>query len=254
MIQQVITATTGAASSDYVLPANVALALIQDGTARLLDLQGSFYSLSATAGTMLAATLQADTTSAAERLAARYGADPVQVRADLNSFLTDLEKERLIQHRSRPRHRRLTFTASLAVLVRLILNWPMSLPTRARLLLGLAYLSVRLCGLPALLGACQQACQKLRHRDTLSGDARLFSQMIDDVIRAHAASHPFNVECKERGLTCWLLLRKHGLPARLVVGIDLYPFASHCWCELEEQVLTDFSDRCERFTPVFVYV
>jgi len=50
-----------------------------------------------------------------------------------------------------------------------------------------------------------------------------------------------------------MLLRSAGVPAKLVVGLDLYPLAGHCWCEVGQHAFSDFPDRCESFTPVIRY-
>jgi hypothetical protein len=72
-------------------------------------------------------------------------------------------------------------------------------------------------------------------------------------VRECASRHPAGIECQERAIVCWRLLRELGLPARLIVGIDLYPFLGHCWCECEAQVVSDDAQRCYRFVPVIVY-
>ena len=76
---------------------------------------------------------------------------------------------------------------------------------------------------------------------------------IDKAVRAVAAHHPLHVECKERALSCWWLLHSADFSAQLVVGVDLFPLASHCWCEMGSFVLSDSQERCQRFTSVISY-
>lgn len=78
-------------------------------------------------------------------------------------------------------------------------------------------------------------------------------EAIDEKVRTIAAKHLLNIGCKERALCCWTLIRSYGLPVKLVLGVDLFPLASHCWCEFGSEILTDYSDRCERFTPILSY-
>jgi hypothetical protein len=76
---------------------------------------------------------------------------------------------------------------------------------------------------------------------------------IAEAVRRAAAGHLLGVSCKERSLCCWALCRTAGIPASVVLGISLFPLASHCWCETAAGCLTDFPDRCESFTPVLKY-
>lgn len=47
------------------------------------------------------------------------------------------------------------------------------------------------------------------------------------------------VLCLQRSAATTLLLRRHGLDAKLVVGAKLLPFRSHAWVELDGQVIND---------------
>lgn len=259
MIETIISAETvirGASQAEYVLAPDVVLALVRDGTGRLLDLGGCFYALSATAAAMLHEVLRDDPTSAASRLAARYRVQEQQIRGDLRQLLKDLERKGLIrrcgQGRGVDKCRRLLASLFLGPALCCIHAWPASVRGKAKALLGIAYLSLRLFGLPPTIAAWQLYHQHSRPRRG-GGDRKTEVRQVDEAVRVGAAYHFLNTECKERALCCWSLLRAQGFPARLVFGIDLYPFAGHCWCELEGQVLTDYEDRCERFTPVLTY-
>jgi hypothetical protein len=59
--------------------------------------------------------------------------------------------------------------------------------------------------------------------------------------------------CKERALCCWALARAAGLAATLVVGLQLFPLAGHCWCEVGSWTLSDDRARCDLYTPVIRY-
>jgi hypothetical protein len=77
---------------------------------------------------------------------------------------------------------------------------------------------------------------------------------IDSVVTTVMARHPFTVSCKERALCCWVLARAAGIPARIRLGVDLFPFGLHCWCEHETRIVADrFEGRCDRYTPILVY-
>jgi hypothetical protein len=259
MITAVVSAETAVlqdGSADYVLAPDVILLLVSDGTARLLDLRGNFYAISATGATMLFETLRQGTVAAAHKIAAQYDVDIHQVRGDLQAFLEGLEPERLL-HRPGPspaRHRPTSITPSLVLVpvLRCVHAWMPSVKARARALLVLAYISIRVFGLPRTLTVWRRLYHKIPHRH----DVRAVEQTaraIDGAVRAAAADHPLRLACKERALCCWALLRFEGLPATLVLGVDLFPFTSHCWCQLGSLVLSDDEDRCQRFTAVLSY-
>ncbi len=47
------------------------------------------------------------------------------------------------------------------------------------------------------------------------------------------------VLCLQRSAAATLLLRRHGLPAVLVIGAQMLPFQSHAWVEVEGAVVND---------------
>lgn len=259
MIQTIISAETtiiGDSQSEYVLAPNVVLVIVQDGTGRLLNMGGTFYALSATAAMMLNEALHADMESAVSRLATSFQIKEQRVQGDLRHFLETLEQKGVI-HRcdqvphgnNRRRHLELMF---LHFSLSCIYASPISMQGKAKALLGLAYLSLRLFDLPCTISAWQQYHQ---HKQSMIDreDRKTVIYEVDKAVRSGAAYHFLNTECKERALCCWSLLRTQGFPAQLVFGIDLYPFTGHCWCQLDGQILTDYEDRCERFTPVLTY-
>jgi len=47
------------------------------------------------------------------------------------------------------------------------------------------------------------------------------------------------VLCLQRSAATACLLRRHGIPAQLVIGIQQIPFNAHAWVEVEGQVVND---------------
>jgi hypothetical protein len=47
------------------------------------------------------------------------------------------------------------------------------------------------------------------------------------------------VLCLQRSAATTCLLRRHGIPAQLVIGIQQIPFNAHAWVEVEGQVVND---------------
>jgi hypothetical protein len=259
MIQTILSPETslrGASHPACVLAPDVTLVLVGDGTARLLDLGGNFYALSATAAAMLREALWTDLETAAARVAARYQVEEHEIQADLRALLEDLQRKGLIrrpgQARRRGACRRLLASLVLRPALCCLHAAPVSLWLKVKVLLGLAYLSLRLFGLAGTIAAWRR-CRRPGGAAAGAGEEERAVHEVDEAVRAGAAGHLFNTECKERALCCWSLLGARGLPARLVLGVDLYPFSSHCWCDVNGRVLTDDEDHCRRYTPVLTY-
>ncbi len=47
------------------------------------------------------------------------------------------------------------------------------------------------------------------------------------------------VLCLQRSAAATCLLRRHGIPAELVIGTQQVPFNAHAWVEVDGQVVTD---------------
>ena len=135
MIQSILRAEVGLAENDYLLSPNVILLLIQDGSARLLDLGGNFYAISQIGAEMLNQTLKVGTATAAVRIATEYHTELSQVQNDLHAFLHNLEEKRLISHTQQPQRAFLSkeILPSLVLIpwLRCISIWPTSLERRA---------------------------------------------------------------------------------------------------------------------------
>jgi hypothetical protein len=136
---------------------------------------------------------------------------------------------------------------------RIVFAW-IAPPLKVKLwfLLGLAWLSFRSFGWSKTIRAWRGYFDSSRHPPT----SRKMSdpKSLDEVVREVAASHILRVGCKERALCCWSLLHSAGIRGHLVIGVTLYPFAAHCWCESDSNIIGDIVVRCESFTPVLRYL
>lgn len=235
----------------YFLPPDVILLAVDDGSARLLNLAGSFHAVSAIGARMLQETLARGPDAAVTRIAQDYDVGPEQVRGDLADFLRSLEKQGLLcsPYRRLSRRRdsfglaRLVLRPSLRAAHRLL----RSPEAKGRALLALARISFALFGWTRTVAVWQDAHAHLPARQAGERDADTI-QALDRAVRAAASSHPVAVACKERALCSWSLARAAGLHASVVVGIALSPMAGHCWCEVGQQTLgEDDPERREYF-------
>ncbi len=237
-------------SGRYWLAADVVFVPVDDGSARLLNMSGSFYALSSSGAEMLRGVLDAGVRATVREIVGRYDVDPARVQSDLSDLLRKLRRARLVR------------TGELS-------SWTLRLRAGlARLAVGLVFETIPLHTAPTALMVFARMCFALfgwahtasawsrsAGRGAVHGDANDLTERLDRLdatIRNVAARLP-SVECKERALCTWFLLGRQGIPATLVVGIDLFPLAGHCWCEVGSRVLTDFEDRCEAYLPVARY-
>lgn len=61
---------------------------------------------------------------------------------------------------------------------------------------------------------------------------------------------PIAPKCLWDSLALVRFLARHDLPATLVFGVKLDPFAAHCWVQADGLLLTDSPDRVGAFTPL----
>jgi len=240
-------------AADFTLSPEVLFVEVQDGTARLLDLGGQFYALSGISTVMLRETLTHGVSAAAAQVSAQFRADPEQVKADLAAFLADLEAKGVVRRGPAPPPTRPPWASGvLRAVLAGIYRLARSPRTRAWLLLGLAQLSLRLVGWPATVAVWEQSTPKAGKSAPAEGRAA-HVRTVDETVRRVTATHLLSTGCKERSLCAWSLLRAAGMPATLLVGIALFPFEGHCWCQSGDQVLGDDPEECERYTVVARY-
>jgi hypothetical protein len=230
----------------YQLAPDVVFVLADDASARLLDLSGSFYALSATGAEMLRGVLSNGVEATILDIASQYDLDPSWVRSDLKDLLEKLERSRLVlppsSRASSSRLRPAVARAAVALMFRL--------PVRRSPVALLIF--ARLCFACFGWSDTVAAWGRMTFRDARRGYTDADLDRVDLAVRDAAARLPF-VDCKERALSAWFLLCCGGIPATLVVGIHWYPLAGHCWCEVGPRKLTDFEDRCGTYQQVARY-
>lgn len=85
-------------------------------------------------------------------------------------------------------------------------------------------------------------------RTTPSGATLALAQRF---LRARALI-PIKPVCLQDSLALYDWLAVHGARSSLVLGVQLQPFAAHCWVQLGETVLNDACDRVATYTPILV--
>jgi hypothetical protein len=233
-----------------MLCSDVLFVAAPDGSARLLDLNGSVYAIDRLGSFLLRSTLHEGRAAAVEQVSMHFSVSTEQVQRDLDEFIQQLRCRGLIGiggTAPRGSRRRWKWESALTPVLGVLRG--ASLPDRVRVLclLILARLSFALFGWSRTIAAWRTNSRCRSHADFTK------SQEISEIVRTMAARHWLTTECKERALCCWTLLQWHGIESALIVGIMLYPFAGHCWCACGDEILADDSERCNRFTPLLSY-
>jgi hypothetical protein len=240
--------------SGYVLHPDVVFIPTEDGTAQLLDLDGSAFFLSETASKMLKGVLERGEADTLERIAAEHNTNLDGVRADLSALLANLRARGLVR-RGDERLHRMTLRSVIAISISFptlkILRFVRDQRLKALALLVVARLCFLLAGWARTVDAWRK-CLNISQVRALDPDRETLIDTIDSAIR-DSANNLIWIACKERALCGWFMLRSAGVPATLVLGVRFSPFSGHCWCELGERILTDSPENCEGYMRVVRY-
>jgi hypothetical protein len=227
----------------YGLPEDVVL-IEQDEALRLFDFRrGRFFGLNPVAGRLLRGLLARGPREAAREVADAYRQPVERVAADLAGLVGDLRRRRLLAD-GPPR-------PGPARPLRRPPRRPRTPGVRAvRGLLLLAWLSLRVLGWGRTLRLWQRW-----HRPAGRGRETGAAAEVAGVVREAAAGMLWPaVDCKERALAAYQLLRAvHGVPARLVVGVEWFPFQAHAWAECAGRPVADEPAFCALFKPAVCY-
>lgn len=251
--RRVVSAATPASAASHRLADEALLLVVHDGSARLIDLAGDVVALSESAAALLESAL--GTGADLALLAARYRVPEARLAADRDALLADLARRGAIRPagataRRRPFSRALE--ALLRALVRVLARRPAAnTRAKARRLATLAFVATRLAGWSGAVRAWDAAFAPADGGAGAGGDDAALLDAVDAGVGAAIAGHWLRVGCKERALAAWALARAGGQRARLTLGVDLFPFGLHCWCEAGGRILADrYEGRCDRYAPI----
>ena len=240
----------------YSLSGGVVLLIAEDGTGRLLDLAGEACALNVSATAIVECALGADIDKTCSGVAARFKVETGQVRSDIETLLSGLVRRGMMTSQAHTSRRcfgapavQRTIAPALAVCA---LAPHRALTVKAWVLLAVAFFAIRLFGWPRTAEAWLQAAA---HRRTDAGhDDGAAITSIERAVASAIACYPVEVSCKERALCCHLLAGAAGIASRVVLGVDLNPFALHCWCECGSRILAERDDGLRnRFIPFMAY-
>ncbi len=68
---------------------------------------------------------------------------------------------------------------------------------------------------------------------------RLQADAICSAMDVACVIYPKRVLCLQRSVSTAIFLRRHGVPAEMVIGAQMLPFKSHAWVEVSGVVVSD---------------
>jgi hypothetical protein len=242
-------------ASEYSLSPDAAVLVMEDGSARIIDMGDCFYAVSPIGSLMLRETLENGPAGAVQKVVVEYAITPSQGEADLGRFLTNLERRGILLRRGEVAGRSSAGSPGARLLARMlktVIRFRRSPKAQAAALLTFARLSLKLFGWAQTVRAWKRSFS-LREGRALADNVEALAQRIDDAVCSAAAHHPLGVACKERALSCWALARRAGVSAALVIGVEHFPLSGHCWCQIGVRIVSDRPDNCARYVPVLRY-
>lgn len=121
-------------------------------------------------------------------------------------------------------------------------------PSAVRCVLTLigVVIGLRLLGLRRSLAAARRLVRAVP--PVVIPNADFLTQTVRKVDTA-AAFFPWRALCLEQSFALFILLRRAGVPVRLRIGVQPYPFAAHAWVEYQGEPVGESYDRVGKFVP-----
>lgn len=129
------------------------------------------------------------------------------------------------------------------------------LSTSAGFLLTLrAYLELIRCGITLCGSDFAGLRQRIRALQKTESTSRIYTtEQICEAVDVAAIWYWKQVLCLQRSAATTHLLRRYGIPARLVIGTQLMPFKAHAWVEVDGRIVNDRSYMREIYQVIDVW-
>lgn len=239
----------------YELHPDVVWIARSDGSARLMHMGANVCAIDADSTALLTSIIEVGPDRAASALAALRNIDDAEALEDVQDFIRQLRKQKLIQpHRqgksllekARDSAARSLVPGATYVVDRVTRN----LNGKVRGLLWAAKWAVAQFGWARAIREWERVYPQPTV-DTPASATQL--EVIDQAVRQAASRSLMEVECKERSLVCLALARESGIPAQLIVGVTHNPMRGHVWVEAGGRVISDDPEHYRYFEPVARY-
>lgn len=242
------------AATGYQLHPDVVWIGRPDGSARLMHMSANVCAIDAESAALLKSIIEVGPERSAAELAAQESIDEAEAREEVQDFIVDLRKQKLLQPlQEQPSLLDRCRDGAARVLV----------PGAVRLVGLSRSLRGKVWG---LLWAARWAVAQFGWARAVREWERLYPQpaaeasdreshleAIDHAVRQRASRSFIGVECKERSLACLALARENGIAAEMIVGVTHNPLQAHVWVEAGGRVISDNPEHCRPFEPVVRY-
>lgn len=104
----------------------------------------------------------------------------------------------------------------------------------------------------SLMGSGRILSQLRRQSISIKSCSAELEKTICDTVLLATCFYWKPVLCLQRAVCTVRLLRRHGIPARLVIGYRPSPFFSHAWVEVDGRVLYGSAAYQKRLMPLHV--
>jgi hypothetical protein len=210
---------------------------------RILDLTHGFHSLNGTAADLLERALRLDRSQTLGGYAKDHGISPTQARVDFDELGRSLDRLRLLAHSSRrigQLVRRMMASAFAKIAFASLILWKCSPHFCTRLLLTIAWCSIRLAGYSYVLQAWRE-----KAFDSARGPLTEIDR-IDRLVKELCCSYLIPpCACKERAIVAQLLTQAIvASNSTVVLAFRSTPFLAHTWAEVDGNVVGDDAEFC----------
>lgn len=103
-----------------------------------------------------------------------------------------------------------------------------------------------------LLSLAREAAQRANSLRVAAPNAQEHLRRIVAGFAALRLLVPEAGRCLIRGLAVHAACCREGIPARLVLGVQLHPFQAHAWVQLDDKVVVGDFEQVRLFTPIAV--
>ncbi len=89
-------------------------------------------------------------------------------------------------------------------------------------------------------------------RATIPTNAEVRASRIAAAFASSTLSFGSRDRCLAHALAAWRLCHRDGVPAAIVFGVRVDPFAAHCWTQWNDAIVVGGLEEARQFTPILV--
>ncbi|MFM6089398.1 MAG: lasso peptide biosynthesis B2 protein [Dolichospermum sp.] len=215
---------------------------LEDGSSRMIHLQGDCLYLSPSA------------TSDLENCIIKKSNEnsSVNIVKKLASYrMLDINSKRFFTLNKTIKYFKIQFIYYVVYIMGLC-NFVTSINFKIKMLLMLSFIFYQVFGISITIEAWQKYFGKFIESKSKINKCYTVVDLSNLVINC-VSNSVFPLACKERALVTFALCQQYGYNVSLFLGVQLFPFSGHCWVQHDDIILSDEPERCKIFMPVRSY-